>query len=200
MRTHKCLFTQWCSAIFFTEAYLFGRNDLYWSAIKLGHWKENHAFNTFQNRKQVNSSFCCLVFFSCLFCPWMDCLTLGKPRCAHSESRQMKSYDLLLPAASQTVYIKSNFSLNKTGALVFSALCLLRNVIIARMSVNWLVSIVPLSMFRALFPNYFTSRLVFATLNWKTVIWFLNSSHLFFIICNSDITKCLKGTSKIYLK
>lgn len=132
---HPCLHSdvqQYCSR----KLIGLGDNDLYLSSIKLEHWKENHAFNTFQNRniwKKVNSLFCFLVFSSCLFFLWMDCLILGKPRCACSESRQMKSNDLLLSAAYQTVSVKSNFSLNKTGALVFSALHLLWDIIIARM-------------------------------------------------------------------
>lgn len=69
------------------------------------------------------------------FFPEWNCPTLGRSRSLPSESSQTKRDDLMLPSAPQTVSVKASFGLNKTGALVFSVLHLLWNVIIALTSV-----------------------------------------------------------------
>lgn len=151
-----------------------GGND----QIKLEHWKENHVFHTFQNRniwEKDELRFAVWCFLVISFPPEWIVSSLANLD-VRSKSRQMQSNDLLLPATSQTVSVKSNVSLNKAGALVFSALHLWWDIIIAWMSASsdWL----PLCFCVCSGPCFLMILLVSWSLpHFMERVWFVFSIH-----------------------
>lgn len=134
VRVHKSLLTQCCWANF---AWKLTGEGLYSLQVKLENTRREIGFQNIPEQKHSEESyvfvllfcFCRLILFSCLFFPDWNCSTPGKSRGLPSESSPMKRADLLLPSVSQTVSVKSSFSLNKAGALVFSVLHLLWSII-----------------------------------------------------------------------